>query len=404
MEKQKPEFTVEIMRPGDFGRETSATLELPASWAEYNDALEKARITDDRTIYSATMLGCRREWLAPHIPERLDGGRQLLELNLLATRMQDYIPLDIDVLETMIEMESGCTENKPIPIPRLINMTFAIDGYPVVSNIYTDKDLGKFLYEADMLSDADHAAVKSRHSLDAMNNLLELLGREHREANSGALTGTGLYVEFDGTMEEVYKPGEMVYFQRTGAPIVLEFENDGRTSTLDLPPLTAKKLDAALRAIGYNDPTTARFTCKDCLIPVAREWITAAQDVQLSEQFARQLDYMDRRGGVTEYKALLEATACGDLQTAIGLTEGIEEYQLDSECPDPEAYARETLSKPPYSELGVDLEKHLNLYTFGQELMEQNNAMQTEYGVLSRKDGGPIFGPMDAPEEGMVMR
>jgi hypothetical protein len=68
-----------------------------------------------------------------------------------------------------------------------------------------------------------------------------------------------------------------------------------------------------------------------------------------------------------------------------------------------EGYAREALSQPPFSELGVDLTKHLNLYTFGQELMKQNNAMQTEYGVLSRKDGGPIFGQADTPEEGMVM-
>jgi hypothetical protein len=68
-----------------------------------------------------------------------------------------------------------------------------------------------------------------------------------------------------------------------------------------------------------------------------------------------------------------------------------------------EAYARDALSNPPYSELGVDLTKHLNLYTFGQESMAQNNAMQTEYGVLSRKDGGPLFGQAEAPEEGLVM-
>jgi hypothetical protein len=69
-----------------------------------------------------------------------------------------------------------------------------------------------------------------------------------------------------------------------------------------------------------------------------------------------------------------------------------------------EGYARTTLSKPPYSELGVDLEKHLNLYTFGQELMKHNNAMQTEYGVLFRKDGGSIFGQTETPNEGMVMQ
>ena len=37
------EFTGEISRPGSFGALTSATLELPATWAEYQDAMEKAR-------------------------------------------------------------------------------------------------------------------------------------------------------------------------------------------------------------------------------------------------------------------------------------------------------------------------------------------------------------------------
>jgi hypothetical protein len=162
MEKQKPEFTVEIMRPGDFGRGTSATLELPANWAEYHDALEKARITDDRTIYSVTMLGCRREWLAPHIPEQLPGGRPLLELNLLATRMQQYIPENLDIMEAMVKIESQRTKQEPLPIPRLINLTFNTENCHVVGEILSDTNLGKFLYKNDFLSDTDYNAVHSR--------------------------------------------------------------------------------------------------------------------------------------------------------------------------------------------------------------------------------------------------
>jgi hypothetical protein len=317
--------------------------------------------------------------------------------------MQEYIPENLDIMEALVKIESQRTKNEPLPIPWLINLTFATEDCHVVGDVLSDTNLGKFLYENDFLSDTDYNAVLSRmESGQSASELLTLLGREHREANGGVLAASGLYVERAGEIEEVYKPGEMAYFQRTGAPVVLEFEKDGRTVSLNLP-LKAIKLDEALHSIGETDPVAANFRCTDCLIPAAREWITEAQDIQLADQFAQQLDYMERRGGVVEYKALLEAAKCSDLQTASELAEGIEEYQLDPEYADMETYARETLSKPPYSELDVDLAKHLNLYTFGQELMKQNNAMQTEYGVLSRKDGGPIFGQAEAPEEGMVM-
>jgi hypothetical protein len=403
MQKQKPEFTVEIMRPGDFGRETSATLELPASWAEYHDALDRARITDDRTIYSVTMLDCRRDWLAPHIPEQLPGGRPLLELNLLATRMQQYIPENLDIMEALVKIESQRTNSEPLPIPRLINLTFATENCHAIGDILSDTNLGKFLYENDFLSDADYNAVLSRiESGQSASEMLTLFGREHREANGGMLTGSGLYVELAGEIEEVYKPGGLSFYQRAGVPVVLKLEYDGKVSTLELP-MTEKELDETIRIIDESDSATTNFRCVDCLIPASRDWITEAQDILLSELFARQLEDMERNGGVVEYKALLEAANCADLQTASELAEGIKEYQLDPEYADMEAYAREALSNPPYSELGIDLAKHLNLYTFGQELMKQNNAMQTEYGVLSRKDGGPVFEQADAPEEGMVM-
>ena len=80
-------LTVEIMRPGSFGLHTSATLKMPATWAEFQDAKQKARITDDKVIYSSEILDCKYDWLRPHIHKNAN----LLELNLLATRMDKYV-------------------------------------------------------------------------------------------------------------------------------------------------------------------------------------------------------------------------------------------------------------------------------------------------------------------------
>jgi hypothetical protein len=404
MEKQKPEFKVEIMRPGQFGVSTSAELELPATWAEYHDALEKARITDDRTIYSATMLSCQREWLVPHIPEQLPGGRTLLELNLLATRMQQYIPENLDIMEAMVKIEAGRTENEPILIPRLINLTFNTDRCHIAPDNLSDTNLGKFLYENDFLQDADYNAVLSRvENGQPVSELLTLLGREHREANGGTLTGTGLYVEFDGELEEVYKPGEMVYFQRTGVPVVLELSKNGKTATLDLPARSGTEIYKALDAVVAAELEECKCRCIDCLIPAAKSWIDKVEDVEQILDFAHELGCMDRLDRVTGYKAILEAAKCEDLQGAMRLAEVMEDYRLDTEYATPEDYAKAMLNSPPFSEFCLELDKYIDLYTFGSALMEKNNVVMTEYGTLSRKDGGQLFSQSDEPEPGMGM-
>jgi len=401
-------FTVEIMRPGNFGLNTSATLEMPATWAEYQDVKEKARITDDRVIYSYNLLRCEHDWLRPHIPENAN----LLELNLLAARMEHYIKDDLDVFEAMVKVETGRNNGEPLPVQKLINMTFSTDNCHVVGDITSDARLGKFLFDNEFFTDEDVGAVQARiDSGRPVSALLTALGKEHRETNGGVLTASGRYVEYDGSLNEIYVPGEMVYFDRSGAPVVLEiskgffddpdYDND-LTATLDLPPYTQKKFDDALEKVQVSSIKECGYRCTDCLIPAAKEWIDDAQDLDQAYNFAIALDRMERHGGVVEYKALLEAAECGDLNTALRMTDGIDEYQLMTECSGPEDYARDYMDRHKVDK-NIDLSEFYNLYALGQKVMEHENAANTSYGVLKRKDGGPILSQTDAPGMNMTM-
>ncbi len=394
-------ITVEISRPGQFGLNTSATLEMPATWAEFQDAKEKARITDDRVIYSHELCYSEYDWLTPHINKNPN----LLELNLLATRMENYIKDSLDVFEAMVKIETRRGGGQPLPLPRLINLTFSIENCHVAGGISNDAALGEFLYETDMLHQGDDTAVFERIGAELpIADLCAMLGKEHRDNESGVFTGSGKYVEFDGVVNETYVPGEMVYFHRSGAPVVLELTKGGKTAVIDLPASSSARLDRAKETLGTDSFEKCEYRCTDCLIPGAKEWIDAARDIKAATHFARELDHMERHGGIPEYKALLEAAKCGSLDTAIQLTEGIEEYRLVTECCGPTDYAMEGLSRPPLKDLGVDIGKHLNHYTFGKELMAHNNIEETSYGLLSRKDGGPVLSQEDQPGMGMEMR
>lgn len=56
------------------------------------------------------------------------------------------------------------------------------------------------------------------------------------------------------------------------------------------------------------------------------------------------------------------------------------------------------------SQCGVELSRYMNLYSFGAALMTHNNIKDTSYGLLSRKDGGPVLSQEDSPAMGMEMR
>jgi hypothetical protein len=147
------EFTVEISQPGSSGALTSATLELPATWAEYTDAMEKARITDDyRMDYTVELCDCRRLYLQDKIPQPI----HLLELNLLAQRLDGLSRRQSGIFDAMVIIEGKKNGSVPIPLPRLINFTHSLDNCRVAYGVTTDEALGKWLYENDMLSDNEH--------------------------------------------------------------------------------------------------------------------------------------------------------------------------------------------------------------------------------------------------------
>jgi hypothetical protein len=112
-------FEVEISRPGSLGAETAAALALPATPYEILDALDRARVTDSRVIYSSEILSCELDYL----PQFISPSVNLYELNHLAERLSGLSEWELDCFEGMVMMDTIRTQYAPIAIDRLINMT-----------------------------------------------------------------------------------------------------------------------------------------------------------------------------------------------------------------------------------------------------------------------------------------
>jgi hypothetical protein len=389
---------------------TFATLKMPATWSEYQDAKDQLRITNDRDITSYE-LSCKYEWLSPHIPENADLG----ELNLLAGLLEKSSKDDLDIFEAMVKIDAGRSRRKEISLPRLINLTFSTDNCHVAGGVSNDTQLGRFLFENDMLPEEvrSFAVLQVFWGAETEDQRFGLIGARHRETEGSMFTGSGRYVDFDGCVNERYVSGEMTYFERSIAPVVLKISkggiydpdaDNGLAATLFLPEVHGSEITQALQAVKASSAEEAGYFCADCVIPAAKEWINAAQDLEQVREFAKALDQIESQSSAKEYKALLEAAACDNLDDALRLSEQIGEYRLAAHCPGPEAYAREALGKSPFAEISEEICRHTNLYGLGLALMEQSNIKDTSYGLLSRKDGGPVFSQSDQPAAGMEMR
>lgn len=399
------EFEVEIGNGGPKSYETSVTLELPATWAEFHDALQMARIEDARHC-KAELLQVRRK----EIPTKLIGRNvNLYELNLLAQRLTMLTNEQMFGFEGLLKMEQEAHPGAPLPLPRLINLTFNADHCCLASRIYNHRELGTLLFESEMLSDEAAALLETTEPGSKFrDDLLALFGKQHMEDTGGVITNRG-YVEMSGEIEEVYVPGKMSYFDRTGAPVVLQvskgffddpgYDND-LTATLDLPAIPAA-VDRAVEAVKAASVKECGFQCVDCLIPAAIEWINNAIDeeggIERANAFARLLHQKERvwhEADTVKYKALLAASHCSNLEDAMALAEELPQYELRPEITGSwdyaEARVRERCPDLPATLLQPLLFQTSQAAQAGQEMMEQENAALTDYGLIRRRDGQPL--------------
>lgn len=413
MDYQKKVFEVEISNGGPRGYETAITLKLPATWAEFHDALEKARITDGRDCG----IQLTRSWRKSITSGLIENARNLYELNLFARRLTMLTSMELLSLDGLLKMEQA-QGTKSILLPRLINLTFNAKCH-IAPGVFDDENLGAFLYEGEMLSDAAMNLLDTMEpDSDYRKRLLEVFGEQHRQENGGVFTEYG-YMEPDGDeFKEVYKLGEMAYFERSGAPVVLEvskgFFNDpaydnNKTALLDLPAI-GNAVDKAIDAVDAASEKECGFRCVECRVPSLRGLIDEAVNEEGSVgpavEIACLLKRKERLWGVEEfvkYKALLEASGCSDLQAAIRLMADLDQYEFLPEVAQTWGYA-ELVLREKYPDLPEALFQTSQSAAIGRKLLEDRNGVITEYGLIRRLDGQPVQFLQEAPEQnGMEM-
>jgi len=375
-------------------------LDLPATDYELLDAMEQLRLEDGKHPYLEFHAVEEYDYLNERIQET-----DIFRLNALAKRLAELDTQGMAVFEGLVcmDIQKG---GETIPIGSLIDYAYSGDCCHVVEDAVTDEELGMFLVENGFIPEAENLSDKALKLLDYAQ-----IGKNHREAEGSTFTGFG-YVEQHDPPAEVYKTLDLTP-KTPDYTILLEvskgFFNDPsydseKTAQLKLPA-SPEALTSALETVGAWDWRETGWSCLDCRVPVLSEMISDAEvGIDSLNDLAQRLADMEPKT-LNTYKALLEATDCKDLQSAEALIDSLDEYIFSPQYSSPIEMAKGELSVILCDEDAAFLAPHLNLYRYGQSLIERCGGTLTAYGLIEREDHQPVQAMENKPRQGgMEMR
>ena len=375
-----------------------AKLELPASPWEVWDAMEKVRLQTDDILYMEIEDYFAFEYLSPH----LDGlDISLNELNDLAAQLAALDEVQGIAFEGMFSIEVQRKVNANDGVITLqdlrdLAVSAKTDCYHVV-DAADDTQLGRFYAENEFVPELGGISDKVFEMLDFAG-----IGRMMRCNENGVFVGS-LYVLRDGeltTAPPVQKalPGKPGYLFRLTLGLHPDIGGN-RTTELDLPA-SEEALAAAQEQLGTLNWENTVVLNYDGILPNAAFFADLPTELEAFNEFAKAVQDMPfPEKQLPKLKALLKQFEVQDIATAISLTEHLDDYVLTPEISSPQETAIDRLHFMTDDHSVELLISHVNLYAYGCDLIREDNAVLSPYGLLHRADYQPMLSPIQQTQE-----
>ena len=389
-------FEVYLAKEDVPNNEAYAKLDLPASLWELWDALDKVRLQTDDILYMEIEDYDAFEYLSPH----LDGlDISLNELNDLAALLSALDEVQEVAFEGLFSMEVQRKVNANGGVITLqdlrdLAVSAKTDCYHVVEAA-DDAQLGRFYAENDFVPELDGVSNEVFEMLDFAG-----IGRMMRCSENGVFVDS-LYVLRDGeltTAPPVQKtlPEKPGYLFRLTLGLCPDFGGD-RTAVLDLPA-SEESLAAAQEQLGTLNWENTAVLNYDGILPNAAVFADLPSELEEFNAFTKAARDIPR-SELSKLKALLEQFEVRDIETALFLTEHLADYILTPEISSPQEAALDQLCFIMDREEAVRLIPYVNLYTYGCDIIKEDNAVLSPYGLLHRADYQPMLTPMQETQK-----
>ena len=386
-------FEVYLAKEGIPNSEAYAKLDLPASPWELWDALDKVRLQTDDILYMEIEGYDAFEYLSPN----LDGlDISINELNDLASLLSALDEVQEAAFEGLfsMEMQRKVNANGGVITLQDLAVSAKTDCYHVVEAA-DDAQLGRFYAENDFVPELEGIS-------DAVFEMLDFagIGRTMRCGENGVFVDS-LYVLRDGeltTAPPIQKtlPEKPGYLFRLTLGLHSDI-GDARTVTLDLPAAEAELLDAQeqLGTLNWENTVVLNY---DGILPNAAVFADLPSELEEFNAFTKAARDIPRFE-VPKLKALLEQFDVRDIETALFLTEHLADYVLTPDLSSPQETAIDRLRFMTDDHSAELLLSHVNLYAYGCDLIKEDNATLSPYGLLHRADYQPMLSPMQETQK-----
>lgn len=382
--------------------EAFADIELPASYEELEDTLQilngsNENCTADIRYFLGEVNLLENKTVQPC---------SLLEMNYFATLVDNMDDYRKQQFAGLAEAESSeCPTMK-----ELINLALNIptlDCYHAPAT--SDKDLGEFyidnellpqLVDLDGITDEQYEWV--RDHLDE-----EKIGREMREQEKGVFTCAGYFVKNE-EIKQMYDGNPIVpqpcdYIFRLELALIPQGDEPNDQNTLSLKlPVSQADVQRALEEIGAKCMDDCCFYGYESLV------VTQLADCYGDNEDFDSLNHLSEKinrfngDELAKYKAMLEATQCQDIETAIAIYEKMDDFTLDRSCTTATDYADKILDRLDLP-MKEQLCRHISKDGYGKALMQHNDVDNTSYGMLIPDNGIRLSEQMQKQNNDMEM-
>ena len=376
-------FTVSLCNPD---KDTYVTLELPADPYAVLDAWERLRPAPDTRV----------EWEMedygefPVLFPGLQSGEGFPALNALAERLTSLDSRQRTAFEGLVKLQDG----RPMEPDALITLSEQAKHCQVAPEATDDASLGRVYAANGSIPEVKDVPDKVFELLD-----FQLLGRRVRQTEGGVFTRQG-YVVPDGNWKPTEGQEPRIAPEAPTGFFRLELRLGEERAELTLPAgQELVEVRDQMEAVGISNCTVTAFHSRVPQLPAA--WATPERLDTLNCLAIRLMVLAERDSlALIKYKAVLEVSSISSLEDAMALTERLDAYNLNWAAASPEDVARGELRRSMGEENADLLCWYLNLYGYGEALIQQYGGELTDYGLLTRADGQPVQKPLP-PQPGL---
>ena len=370
-------FTVSLCNPD---KDTYVTLELPADPYTILDAWERLRLAPDTRV----------EWEMedygefPVLFPGLQSGEGFPALNALAERLTSLDSRQRTAFEGLVKLQDG----RPMEPDALITLSEQAKHCQVAPEATDDASLGRVYAANGSIPEVKDVPDKVFELLD-----FQLLGRRIRQSAGGVFTRQG-YVVPDGNWKPTEGQEPRIAPEAPTGFFRLELRLGEERAELTLPAgQELVEVRERMEAVGLPNCAVTAFHSRVPQLPAA--WATPERLDTLNCLAIRLMVLAERDSlALIKYKAVLEVSSISSLEDAMALTERLDAYNLNWAAASPEDVARGELRRSMGEENADLLCWYLNLYGYGEALIQQYGGELTDYGLLTRADGQPVQKPL----------